>query len=213
MDHPDWSVTNMDDKPLNIDNAFDKILFELESIGSLQYGDKLSITSEFVSSEKKSYGNSVIRTIIGETRNRDFACILHTINAALEFSTLILESKYLCAYDDIKKVITKVDIENYDVRIKKITRIYEALRSSCKGINNFKKSYNDDGNIEKKVDHLIQRIKEYTEQLRKNMVELSRLKLLYINAHPSASSFISTLVTHDCECGEASISTSPDNAY
>ena len=174
-----WYIVSIMDPPLDVNNAFDRLLFDLESISLIKCGEKICTTSEYLTSNPRSVYMSLKRTIVGESREKDFLHLNNIINLAVELSNCMKESKYLCIYE-LNRVVTLDDESNYNSRIKKLCRMQTSLRKSIHGIINFKKSYPDDRQMEKKADLLIENTKNHVNELENYLNSLTEKKMLYI---------------------------------
>jgi len=174
-----WNVSAIAaDHPLDIENPFDILLFELDAISNIQRGDTLCTSSEYITSEAKTYMNSLKRTVIKEDRFRDYKCIKQRVNLAMMFAELILDSRQINVYE-ISPSIGKKDLEEYECRVQKLVRIYDALKGLGKGLKNFKNSYTEDKKLETHVDLLMENITLFCTRLKDTLTKYTEKQLLF----------------------------------
>lgn len=178
-----WNLLKMSDPALDIDHPFDILIFELDSISAMQRGDSICTTSEYITTEPKSYINSFKRTIIDqlahEDRYKDFKAIKQRVYSAMFIAELVIESSHLHIYHNPDSAIDKAQIDDYDKRIQKLVKIYETLKNLNKGLKNFKNTYPDDKKIDSNVNLLIENICEFCNKLTNKLNTLAEEQVIY----------------------------------
>jgi hypothetical protein len=158
----------------------EKLLFDAKTIASIKKGEKINTSQEFINIEPKHIGQSLLRAYYRESRERAVVNVCQRMELLIEFSKLLLESKYLTPTDTDYLMIER------EKRILSIKKIHVALANASDGINNLCETYSDDNNVLGALKPLLTRIEAHVSTLSKYLMEIGeyndpKTNQLYLN--------------------------------
>ena len=180
----------------------DNLLINLRIIGRLEENGRVSTTSRTnVSIEKETWGQGVKRLVWKDSRKHAYEAIKANVNAVFEISSQLLDSNYLndsiADWADTPAEFRRAEREKIYQALKNVSR---DLRASIKGISNLSRTtYNNDVNIQEKLQQIIQNIELHVSEIDKKIATSKTTSIVNINNNnnnnnnnitPSSSSFL-----------------------
>jgi hypothetical protein len=164
-------------------DPLEKLLFDAKTIAGIKKGEKINTSQEFINIEPKHLGQSFLRAWCRESRERAVINVCQRMELLIEFSKLLLESKYLNATETPNVDYLMIEREK---RILNIKKIHMALANACDGIDNLCETYSDDNNVLGALKPLLVRIEGHVSALSKYLMEIGeyndpKTNQLYLN--------------------------------
>lgn len=134
----------------SLDVVLDKITEELDAIGRIERGRKVSTVDGLsLGILEDSITSSVYRRLHGDSRNRLIPYVEQRVQAAAAFAERILESKFLAVYDGASErtLITEDQVAMFNKRLEQANRLLQTLHSLPRGLKALAETYSDDRNI------------------------------------------------------------------
>jgi hypothetical protein len=167
-------------------NPIEKLLFDLQTIGSIPKGRRITTAKEFINIEDESMLQPLWRTIARDSRDKSIEVVQKTIELVICFSDLMLESKYLyMEYGiSIENMTESCDIvfggaaplqTERDKRIKKIKEIVALLDNARPGIENLCETYVDDANSVASLQPLMGKIDDHVNKISRVLIEMGEV--------------------------------------
>jgi hypothetical protein len=161
-------------------DAVEKLIYDAETISKIPKGARISTTREFIEIDGEYLGQSIIRALNRDNRDRAITVVCQRLDLLIAFSDAYLESRYLDpARDD------SVAIER-ERRLVLIKRIHIALANSCDGLDALSETYRDDLNMQAGLLSIRKRVNDQISRLSKWLMERGeysdpKVNRLYIN--------------------------------
>ena len=150
-------------------------LFDARKISEIQRGEFLCTTGEHLGIEGKSLTVTMSRTIYHDSRSKALKRIDRCIKSLVEFSDVIMESRYLDVFR-AGSSITPQALAEYTSRVRILIEISEALALMIKGLTNFSITYTDDSDVSSRIEKFIKRILSHTSKIQNFLSELQKIR-------------------------------------
>lgn len=145
----------------------DNLLFNLQTIASIEKGRKITTAQEFINVESESFLQPIWRTIHRDSRDKAILSICETINHSICITTLISESIHL---RDLVEV--ELDQSARDDRLDWLKKFARGLSDANFGITNLAGTYFDDVNVLARLKPVMCRITAHSSFLSKVLADM-----------------------------------------
>ena len=167
-------------------DAFDRLLFNLNTIGSIAKGRRIDTSQPILNFEPESALQFAWRAIKRDSRYRLIDIIGNIIKDAILVSDLLLDSKYLILEPvegdsnpidicDIVIVNKKPTVIPRDECINKIKRLMEELTHSGHGVSNLIETYAGDRVVLVGLEPILKLIYDQVKKIKKIMISIGEI--------------------------------------
>lgn len=127
----------------------ESILIKLGVLSKIRPGQTIALRDEKIIIINHDTLEGVVRYMKGEDRKTSENIISVAVDAAIEYSLLLMESVYLSTrhYDDRDSLY----IDNFNKRLNELGRIRNSMQSSIAGISQLESTYKSDENMQEKL--------------------------------------------------------------
>ena len=152
-------------------NTLDKIIFNLNTIGKIQKGQKILTSQEFINIDDDKPFSFISRTLSRENRDKGAYMVTMILENAFLVIDLLMESKHF--YINIPQKPIDHDIVTFcvdqtterDARVRDLVRLYESIITCTGGLKNLCTTYSNDSNILAKLMPLLEQIETSSAKL------------------------------------------------
>lgn len=145
--------------------ALNKLLYDLETISTINKGQKIDTTEEYLGVERSNIFQAITRTLSGDSRKKTVSVIRSTIESSIAISDLILESRYLAGSDQ------PTDDVLYRERVDDLKNIVRGFNKAQWGLLSLCETYSDDSNCVANIKKIIQYMITQSARITKWLLE------------------------------------------
>jgi hypothetical protein len=144
----------------------EKLLFEANTIASIPKGARISTHQEFINIEQPYVGQSILRAINRDSREKAVTCVCQRVQLLIKISTIMLESRFLSPNEQSDMLVER------EKRIILLKKIHIALANVCDGINSLCDTYSDDANVIANLKPLLVNVDNQVAVLSRFLMEI-----------------------------------------
>jgi hypothetical protein len=163
-------------------SMIEKHLFNLGTIAHIPKGKRISTSDEFINIEGEYALQPLVRAYNRDSRKKAVSSVCDVVKAVIEYSDLLIESKYLDViyesqiYDKFLLDSSEDKIlfrDGRNQRILYLKKIKSALCDANEGIDNLCETYSSDANVVAKLKPIIAGVNNQVSKLTKLLIELN----------------------------------------
>lgn len=161
----------------------ERVLNNLHIIAAISHNDKLMTNDDAFNIYTPTTMRGLFRMWYGENRGQNVQRIRSTVRGAISFATKSFDDASALLPDDAQQEVSEmVKFRVYTVALQHM-RMMQALKSSCRGLNNMLQTYREDAALSSQLSLIEQEINDFVT------VWTPHSELLYVRCGlPPASS-------------------------